>query len=205
MLVQFLSNFQFSLDFRLSFKCKIEIDRPVYIAQVAGHAHDLGKQVGIFIKQLDNDKNNDKGWIRVFEKPNPDFILTQAIEPPVRFDSSFELATRCIYDTTNVTHSVGFGMRREDEMCVAVVFYYVEDDDVALDDCILGIVDPHELNQELPDPIDPNTQPEDQNEPPPPTQNVRTSFLLLCLAFAMFLLSTYLLFRRRFVKFIFLK
>ena len=195
--------FRFSPDFRLSFKCKIKISHPVYIAQVAGHTHDLGKHVGIFIKQLD-DKNNDKGWTRVFEKPNPDFIPTQAIEPPVRFDSSFELATRCIYDTTNVTHRVGFGMRHEDEMCVAVVFYYVEDDDVTLDDCLLGIVNPHELNQQLPDPIDPNTQFEDQDDEPP-QQNVRTSFLLLCLAFAMFLLSTYLLFRRRVLKFIFFK
>ena len=182
----------------MSFKCKIEIDRPVYIAQVAGHTHDLGKHFGIFIKQLDNDKNNDKGWIRVFEKPNPDFIPTQAIEPPVRIDSTFELATRCIYDTTNVTHRVGFGFKHEDEMCVAVVFYYVEDDDVALDDCMPGgKLDPDELNQDLPDQIE-NTQFEDQNEPPP--QNVRTSFLLLCFTFAMFFLSTGLILKRIIAK-----
>ena len=189
--------FRFSPDFRLSFKCKIKISHPVYIAQVAGHTHDLGKHVGIFIKQLD-DKNNDKGWTRVFEKPNPDFILTQAIEPPVRIDSSFELATRCIYDTTNVTHRVGFGFKHADEMCVAVIFYYVEDDDVTLDDCMPGKLAPDELNQELPEQIE-ITQFDDQNEPPP-TQNVRTSFLLLCLAFAMFSLSTGLILKRRMAK-----
>ena len=161
---------------------------------MAGHAHDLGKYVGIFINQLDNGK----GWVRVFEKPNPDFSPFQDLEPRIRIDSNFELATRCIYDTTNVTHSVAFGLKHDDEMCLAVLYYLVEGEDVTLNDCVLGVVDPKDQPQ-LPEPIEQQLVGVGDEIGQIPEDEQNSNFLFF-LAMALFILLTLFLFRRKATK-----
>ena len=192
------------LDFRFSFKCKIKTDRPIYIGKVAGHAHMLGRHVGIFVKQSD-DKSN--GWIRVFEKPSPAYTEIQDVDSLIRMDGpSFELATRCIYNSTSVDHVVVFGVKNTDEMCMAIIYYFIEGDDIILNDCILGRVDADELNRQLPDPIiDKNDIENNNNEQIQITiseSSADTSFILFFLAFSILLIATCLLFKRRMTKFL---
>ena len=132
--------------------CNFKIKRPIYLIKVALHAHSYGRRIGAFIKNSNNGK-----WDRIYENAGVIDFIKHDIEPPFRIDSDFELAIRCIYDTTSSNHSISFGGGVENEMCVVNFFYYSDDINASVKNCLSGIpTDRHPevlSNNPLPDPL----------------------------------------------------
>ena len=145
-----------SLNFPFTYKCLIEIDRPIIISKVTVHVHSYGRQVGIFLK------NTNNGWNRIFENNQPVDRFIHQVEPSIRLDENFQLIIRCIYDTTSVNHSVSIGTRDEDEMCMVHFYYHTESMDYSVKNCLKG----HPINHhgkgddyQLPAPVEIKSQP----------------------------------------------
>ena len=138
----------FYSDTRFLFNCTFRVENPIFIEQVALHAHSHGKYVGAFVKKANGE------WDRIHEGSlgvGPRHIM----EPPFRIDHDFEMAVRCIYDTSSSDHPVMFGSGVDDEMCIVNFYYYSEDIDINVNQCLFGTeIDPNTLEHPLPEPVD---------------------------------------------------
>ena len=182
--------FLFQIAFWLSFECKLEINRPIYIFKRRGHAHERGRVVGIFYRNSDNEK-----WQRIFENDITKDNDFHDMDPIVPISSSGKLAVRCIYNTTEFKSATTIGVTHANEMCLGQFMFYSEGAEIQLPHCY-SYYDSPILNRQLPEPVItkdtiPSRPLEEEKPNVEPTQNYnesKLSFILFNCAIFLFLL-----------------